>query len=343
MVNNQTLGYFMSRTYLFLISIGCKAQHVRFRQHLPTEMAHYATDCWDAEIETSLGWLECVGIADRACFDLNAHAEAAKVDLMFRETLDPPIETEVTRLTKAGGVATMKGFKKQGKAAKEWLESIPEVDLKKMAEEAKSKGKAVRTVPLAEGATELTFLPEHLLIETKIEKQTTNCFMPGVVEPSFGIDRIFVACLEHSYYARPNKEGDDAKQTRGVLRFPAAIAPYKMCILPVDQRIPREEKYAVVLKAMRDKIASLGHSCTMDDSTATIGKRYARNDELGIPFACTVDFDSLKDGTVTLRERDSMEQVRLPSEDVANVIHEICWGRRDWKSVQDQYASFTKN
>merc|ERR1719235_2239112 len=125
-VNNETLGYFIVRTYLFLISVGCKADHIRFRQHLPTEMAHYAADCWDAEIETSIGWLECVGIADRACFDLNAHAEAAKVDLMFRETLDKPIEVEVTKLTKQAGIATMKAFKKTGKAVKEWLETLPE-------------------------------------------------------------------------------------------------------------------------------------------------------------------------------------------------------------------------
>lgn len=341
MVDNETLAYFISRTYLFLISIGCKADHIRFRQHLPTEMAHYATDCWDAEIETSLGWLECVGIADRACFDLNAHAEAAKVDLMFRETLDPPVVVEVTRITKAAGVATMKAFKKHGKAVKEWLELLPEADLCSLAQEVKAKGKATRSVDLSDGKQELTFLPDHVDVQVMKEKQTTTCFMPGVVEPSFGIDRIFFSCLEHTYYARPKDAGEDAKQIRGVLGFPASIAPYKMTILPVDQRITREDKYAELMKSIRGKVSSLGHSCTVDDSNATIGKRYSRNDELGIPFACTVDFDSFKDGTVTLRERDSMEQVRMPAANVATVLHEVCWGRKNWKDVQSEFASFT--
>merc|ERR1719456_833861 len=130
------------------MGLGMKPAHMRFRQHLPSEMAHYAADCWDCEIETSIGWLECVGIADRACFDLNAHGEAAKVDLMFRETLDPPVEVEVTRLTKAAGIAAMKAFKKQGKGVKEWLETLPETDLRSLADEVKAKGKASKTLTL---------------------------------------------------------------------------------------------------------------------------------------------------------------------------------------------------
>ncbi|OLQ08718.1 Glycine--tRNA ligase [Symbiodinium microadriaticum] len=95
MVNNETLGYFIARqgpkpTYLFLVSLGIKSEHC---QHLPTEMAHYATDC----PALSLIEVRCVGIADRACFDLSAHAKAAKVDLAFRETLEKPIEMEVLR------------------------------------------------------------------------------------------------------------------------------------------------------------------------------------------------------------------------------------------------------
>ena len=60
-VANETLGYFMARTHLFFLQCGVKDAHLRFRQHLKNEMAHYACDCWDAEIEMSLGWVECVG------------------------------------------------------------------------------------------------------------------------------------------------------------------------------------------------------------------------------------------------------------------------------------------
>lgn len=72
-VNNETLGYFIGRVYLFLKNLGIDKDRLRFRQHLPNEMAHYAADCWDAEIESSYGWIECVGIADRSAFDLKAH------------------------------------------------------------------------------------------------------------------------------------------------------------------------------------------------------------------------------------------------------------------------------
>mgnify|MGYP004715781617 CR=1 FL=1 len=72
-MNNETLGYFIGRVYLFLTYLGIDRDRLRFRQHLANEMAHYAADCWDAEIECSYGWIECVGIADRSAYDLRAH------------------------------------------------------------------------------------------------------------------------------------------------------------------------------------------------------------------------------------------------------------------------------
>ena len=90
MIANETLGYYIGRTYLFLLRSGCLAPHIRFRQHLPDEMAHYACDCWDAEIEMSLGWVECVGIADRSAYDLTVHAQATKVKLQAEENLAEP-------------------------------------------------------------------------------------------------------------------------------------------------------------------------------------------------------------------------------------------------------------
>lgn len=73
-MDNETLGYFIARTYLFLTKLGINKDRLRFRQHLANEMAHYAQDCWDAEIECSYGWFECVGCADRSAYDLKAHS-----------------------------------------------------------------------------------------------------------------------------------------------------------------------------------------------------------------------------------------------------------------------------
>ncbi len=75
-IANQTLGYFMARIQKFLVKMGTDPRRLRFRQHMANEMAHYACDCWDAELLTSYGWVECVGCADRSAFDLNQHSKA---------------------------------------------------------------------------------------------------------------------------------------------------------------------------------------------------------------------------------------------------------------------------
>eukprot|EP00929_Paragymnodinium_shiwhaense_P115549 TRINITY_DN84508_c0_g1_i1.p1 TRINITY_DN84508_c0_g1~~TRINITY_DN84508_c0_g1_i1.p1 ORF type:complete len:629 (+),score=184.91 TRINITY_DN84508_c0_g1_i1:67-1953(+) len=336
-VNNETLGYFIVRTYLFLVSVGVKPEHVRFRQHLPTEMAHYAQDCWDAEIECCYGWLECVGIADRACFDLNAHATAAKVDLQFRETLEKPIEVEFLQLTKPAGIAIMKAFGKNGRGVKEWVEGLSDEDKQSLIKDLEANGKATRKCPLADGEVECEFKKEMVVCEKKKEKKSTVSFMPGVVEPSFGIDRILWTLIEHAYYARPKDDSEGEKQTRGVLSFAPLIAPYKVTILPQDQRITRDDKYPDMSATIRNRISGLGHSSTLDDSNATLGKRYSRNDELGIPFAVTIDFDSLKDDCVTLRERDTMVQIRLPVREVGDVVHDLCRGAKTWEMMQEKY------
>merc|ERR1719401_949619 len=331
-VNNETLGYFIVRTYLFLISIGVNKEHVRFRQHLPTEMAHYASDCWDAEIYTSHGWLECVGLADRAAFDLNAHAAAAKCDLQYKEMLEKPISQEVLAITKACGITVMKAFKKDGRMVKEWLEALPQEALQKLKADVASGSTEVEI----EGRS-FTLEASQLTFETKVEKISVNAFTPGVIEPSFGIDRIFTAVLEHIYYARPKEEDSDDKQTRGVLAFAASIAPYKCAILPLDQRISRHESYASLVGTFRGQLGALGLSYTMDESGATIGRRYARNDELGTPFAVTLDTVTFEDGTATLRERDTMWQIRLPLADIPQLIQDLCNGETTWKAVFLKY------
>lgn len=73
-IGSQTLAYFIGRTYLFMKKIGMDPQRLRFRQHLQNEMAHYASDCWDAEAESSYGWIECAGLSDRSAFDLKVQS-----------------------------------------------------------------------------------------------------------------------------------------------------------------------------------------------------------------------------------------------------------------------------
>ena len=89
-IRHPTVGYFMAWTMDFLSKVGINSEHLRFRQHESDEMAHYAQDCWDAEILGSYGWVECVGIAHRGCYDLSAHEEATGQKLRAWRTFSEP-------------------------------------------------------------------------------------------------------------------------------------------------------------------------------------------------------------------------------------------------------------
>merc|ERR1712150_157954 len=181
-------------------------------------------------------------------------------------------------------------------------------------------------------------IPKEILqLGRKKEKISVNSFTPSVIGPSFGIDRIFSAILDHVYYARPAEEGE--KQTRGVLAFAANIAPYKCTMLPLDQRIVRDEKFVNIKQDVCSRLSQLGLSTTTDESGATLGRRYARNDELGIPFAVTYDFTTLQDKTVTVRERDTMRQIRLPVNDVPGLLSDLCEGRSTWDDALSKYPN----
>jgi len=98
LIKSETLAYFMGRSYLFLTSVGIRAEAIRFRQHRSNEMAHYANDCWDAEVETSYGWIEIAGHSDRSAFDLERHANKTKVDLCAARPLKESIKVQVTSI-----------------------------------------------------------------------------------------------------------------------------------------------------------------------------------------------------------------------------------------------------
>lgn len=178
------------------------------------------------------------------------------------------------------------------------------------------------------------------MFEKNIVKTSVNAFTPGVIEPSFGIDRIFAAVLDHVYYARPTEEKDE---TRGVLAFPGAVSPYRCCILPLDQRVARHDNYNALATTFRSQLSGLSLPYTIDESGATIGRRYARNDELGVPFACTFDFETLEDSTVTLRERDSTWQIRLPVSEVPRLVRKLCSGEVAWESIFPMYPHKKNN
>ena len=127
-VDNETLGYFLARVYLFLVKIGIDPEKLRFRQHMANEMAHYAADCWDAEIRTSYGWIECVGCADRSAYDLTVHMKKTNAPLVARIALPEPIitEKEVPSFDKK---LMGKTFQKDAAIVQDHVAKLPEAEL----------------------------------------------------------------------------------------------------------------------------------------------------------------------------------------------------------------------
>ena len=124
-------------------------------------------------------------------------------------------------------------------------------------------------------------------------------YIPYVIEPSLGADRVVLAFLCAAYDEEELEGGD----MRTVLRFHPALAPVKIGVLPLSKKLNEgaEKVYAKLCKT---------YNCEFDDR-GNIGKRYRRQDEIGTPFCVTYDFDSQEDGAVTVRDRDTMDQVRV--------------------------------
>ena len=143
-----------------------------------------------------------------------------------------------------------------------------------------------------------------------LDPTTNEKYVPYVIEYSIGADRLMLAVLTEAYDEEQLEGGD----TRVVMHFHPAIAAYKVAVLPLQKSLSEKarELYRKLSKAFM---------CTYDEA-GSIGKRYRRQDEIGTPYCVTVDFDTMTDGTVTLLDRDSMEQIRLPMDDVEKYVEE---------------------
>jgi glycyl-tRNA synthetase len=145
------------------------------------------------------------------------------------------------------------------------------------------------------------------------DEETKERFIPHCIEPSVGIERTFLAVLSSAYVEEDLGEGD----TRTVLRFKPLVAPIQIAVLPLSKKeelsVPAQE-IAKILK----KFARVSY-----DETQSIGKRYRRQDEIGTPYCVTVDFDTLTDNAVTVRDRDTMKQARVPVDSLVSYFSKM--------------------
>ena len=231
--DEEWLNRWLDIRYRWYLGLGIKEENLRLRQHMHTELAHYAKDCYDVEYLFPMGWAELEGIANRSDFDLRQHSQYSGKDLTYYD--------EVTG--------------------------------------------------------------EHIL--------------PYVIEPSGGVDRATLAFLIDSYDVESGVESRElgagglgsrspTLESRVVLRFHPALAPIKVGVLPLSKKEPltalAKEVYAQVRKNWMAQY----------DEVQSIGRRYRRQDEIGTPLCVTIDFQSLEDRQVTIRDRDTMGQVRVP-------------------------------
>jgi glycyl-tRNA synthetase len=294
-VANEYVAYYLALTHELLVRAGVLEEKLRFRQHLPDECAHYAEDCWDAEIFSErFGWVETVGIADRTDYDLRAHAAHSGDSFTVFIPYDTVRHERKRRIIPDMGVL---GPRYRGKA-KQIAEALAAAEPGEDGVEVSVDGERI-------------FISRDLYREVEEDVEIRGIDVrPHVIEPSYGIDRMMYAILEHRYHEEV-VEGE----MRRVLRLPPRIAPVQAAVFPLMNRDGLDE----IALSVTQSLVEQGILAQYDDSGA-IGRRYRRQDEIGTPFAITVDYDTLEDSTVTIRDRDSMNQVRIAKNDVQETL-----------------------
>jgi glycyl-tRNA synthetase len=299
-IANEALAYFMWLTHRFAVDVGVDPSRMRFRQHQRDEMAHYATDCWDLEAETGYGWVELVGVADRGCYDVQAHLRHSGSDLTAFERFEEPREI-AKEVVRPRFDVMGKLFRGDTKAIAEKVALLP-VDAV-LGRDSVEVDVDDRRVAVSSDCYE---------IATVTEKVSGEKFVPHVIEPAYGVDRIIYTIIEHGYRR---------KDEYVTLSLNGLVAPIKVGVFPLMARDGLDE---IALK-LHASLVGEGMAAFYDDS-GSIGRRYARMDEVGTPCCVTVDYDTKEDGTVTIRDRDSAEQVRVKLDNVTSAVRSLVEG-----------------
>jgi glycyl-tRNA synthetase len=234
--DEKWFDYWMKQRMEYYSKLGVRADHLRFHEHGPDELAHYAKKAFDIEYLFPFGWNELEGIHNRTDFDLTRHSEYSGKDLTY-------------------------------------------------------------------------------LDEVKSER-----FLPFIIETSAGLTRTVLMVLADAYESEEVGEGD----VRTVLRFHPDVAPITVGVFPLMKKDGIAELAQKIERELRSDFS------TYYDQGGAIGRRYRRQDEIGTPYCVTIDYQTKEDDTVTLRFRDSMEQVRVP---VSQIGERIRQATREYKRV----------
>ncbi|WP_158855268.1 glycine--tRNA ligase [Halorhabdus sp. CUG00001] len=317
-VADPWIAYYLGVAAEWYDRIGLDMDRFRFRQHRPGELAHYSEDCWDAEGDVSdpgedPDWIELGGFAYRADYDLSKHDSHSEEEFTIFKQYDDPVTVETPTVDPdmsylgpefggaAGDVAAaLETLAADDPDAFEGEEVTVEVDDESYTVPVEQTGFAVE---------EVTESGEHVT--------------PHVVEPSLGIDRALYTALDHSY-----REDEVDGEQRTYLSLPPEVAPTTVGVFPLMDKDGLGERARELAQDLR----ATGLAVTYDDSGA-IGRRYRRQDEVGTPYCVTVDYDTLEDGTVTIRDRDSTTQRRVAIETLGATIEALVEGEQAFEDI----------
>ncbi|QKF94238.1 class II glycyl-tRNA synthetase [Fadolivirus algeromassiliense] len=309
LISHKLMAYFLAKIYVFALKIGLKEEKLRFRQHMPHEMSHYASECWDLETFVNGDWLECVGTADRGCYDLQSHTQNSNTQFKAKRILEKPLIYTQYRV-KLDMKQVSSRYKELASKILQYYNNLSQNDIQNIKN---SLVKDDDTTYVCIDDTICVLTKDMIRIEEEKKSTTFEEYIPHVIEPSFGIDRLIYSIFEQNFWAREN---DDQ---RIVLSLPNILVPYDVAVFALS----KNDKLNPVVTQIRNTLSGNGFKCYMDNSSTNIGKRYARVDEMGIKYVITVDFDTLDDNQVTIRERDSMNQIRIPIEKILESLSEI--------------------
>ncbi|NPA23475.1 MAG: glycine--tRNA ligase [Crenarchaeota archaeon] len=307
-VPNEWMAFYMALAMTFMNELGIPVDHQYFLAKLPEERAHYAACAFDQMVLSErFGWIEVSGLAYRTDYDLSRHEKFSGRELRAERRLDRPVEIEVVRVY-PNPQKIREVFRDKAREVMKLIAGLREEDARRLA-----RGEKIRI-----GEYEIT--PELVFLKVERKKITKEKFVPHVVEPSFGIDRIVYVTLEHAFTL--------VDSDKILLRLPPDIAPIKVAVLPLVRREPLTSIGASIAR----ELARRGLKVLYDDD-GSIGSRYSRCDELGVPIAVTVDDRTVEDGTVTLRDRDTRIQIRAKISDIYSIVRSVIEEKRDLVNV----------
>ncbi|AWR97140.1 glycine--tRNA ligase [Acidianus sulfidivorans JP7] len=295
-VINPWMAYWMANANKFVNELGIENDRIYFEEKLPNERAHYSSQTFDQMVILGDDKVEISGHAYRGDYDLSRHAKYSGQDLSIFKKYDKPktVKRKIIILNKDKLNQENKEFTKE---LMKRINGLSPEEIEKILHE-KILGKEIS---------------EFVTIGEREDKEQGKKFFPHVVEPSFGVERCLFISVYNAY-----KE----KKDRIVLSLPKSIAPYEVAVFPLLEKDEMIAKAKEIYNMIKDKFD------VIYDDSGSIGKRYARADEIGIPFAITIDQQTIEDNTVTIRDRDTWNQIRVNEKELISTLDKLFRGEK---------------